>query len=412
MCNTIRMYLIRVPMLLVLCGASPLTASEPVSVDQLVEWAIRRHPELLALEADLEAARAAKAQAGIWQNPEFSGDIGQKTIRDSGDDGLVYSVGLAQTFEYPGKSATRKAIAEKQIELAGEGLSVFKRTLEADVRSLAAEWLVHRDLIEIVRGLVDATGSALDDYLKRRPAGAQQTIEQKLVEGAILDMNRVLLEAERDASGSLAALNQLLGRPDSEPLNLEMKDVIGISTDWSSVTLSNHPLARLRAMELDQSRLLAEEIRLNGRPDLTAGPYYNEESAGEDEYTVGLVFSISLPLWNRARGDMARAQAEQEKALSVLRQTDREVQAEWNRHRRDAGHYQALLDQFTRERIESMRSAAELAAQQFMVGAVSAPLFLDMQREFLSAAVTRHEALGGITRATSALYALYQVGEE
>jgi len=391
---------------------TPVSAADPVSVKQLVDQAIERHPELLAMESELEAARAAKAQAGTWSHPELAGDIGQKTVRDSGDDGLVYSVELAQTFEYPGKIATRKAIAGKHIELAEMGLEVFRRTLEMEIRTLAGEWTAHRALSDTLNDLAATTEAALDGYLKRTPAGAQQTIEQKLVEGAILDMKREVLEANREAAASLAALNQMLGRPDGELLNIDMASVTATRIDTPAISLTHHPLTRLRAMELELARLEAEGTRLNARPDVTAGPYYNEESAGEDEYTVGVVFSVPLPLWNRTSGDAAKAQADQDKAIAAMALSERELLGEWNRRLRDVEHYKALLDQFSEVRLSSMRAAAELAAQQFQAGAISAPLFLDMQREYISSVVTRHEALSGFNREISAMNAFTMGGEK
>ena len=109
-------------------------AAEPVPLDALVAETVARNPELKFYEAEIAAAKGGRVTAGEWANPELSGELGNKRVRDLGGnkigDGPVWSVSLAQTFEFPGRVSLRKAIAGRQIdhrvpyEVAGDGEEV------------------------------------------------------------------------------------------------------------------------------------------------------------------------------------------------------------------------------------------------------------------------------------------------
>jgi len=121
-------------------SAARLLAEETITLDALVAEALANNPELKFYEAEVAAAKGERRAAGEWANPELSAELGNKRVEDlSGNklgDGAVWSVSVAQTFEFPGRVSLRKAIAGKQIELANLGLEQFRVALAAQVRSL------------------------------------------------------------------------------------------------------------------------------------------------------------------------------------------------------------------------------------------------------------------------------------
>src|SRR5207245_2927339 len=121
-------------------NAAPASTNE-VSVESLVREALARNPELNFYKAEIAAAKGERRTAGTFANPELSSQVGAKHARNAQSgltgEGLAWSVSVLQTFEYPGRLALRKAIANRQIELAELGYAQFRAALVAKTRSAA-----------------------------------------------------------------------------------------------------------------------------------------------------------------------------------------------------------------------------------------------------------------------------------
>jgi cobalt-zinc-cadmium efflux system outer membrane protein len=119
-------------------GAEPESGAAKtnvVSLDALVAEVLERNPEVNFYKAEIAAAKGARRTAGTMANPELSSQIGVKRAQDTGTglsgEGLAWSVSVLQTFEYPGRLALRKAIANRQIEAAQLGYEQFRAALVA-----------------------------------------------------------------------------------------------------------------------------------------------------------------------------------------------------------------------------------------------------------------------------------------
>src|SRR5258708_6971823 len=121
-------------------NAKPASANE-VSVESLVQEALAKNPELNFYKAEIAAAKGERRTAATLANPEITSQVGAKRARsaESGltGEGLAWSVSVLQTFEYPGRLGLRKAIANRQIELAELGYEQFRAALIAKTRSAA-----------------------------------------------------------------------------------------------------------------------------------------------------------------------------------------------------------------------------------------------------------------------------------
>ena len=113
------------------------------TVEDLVRLAMANNAEMRAFEAEVAAPKAANT-GGIFQNPEISTEIGAREVRDSQNalqgNGTTFSIAMTQTFEFPGKGTLRKAIANKNVEIAELGLEQFRLALAGHVLSLTNTW--------------------------------------------------------------------------------------------------------------------------------------------------------------------------------------------------------------------------------------------------------------------------------
>src|SRR4051812_16967471 len=149
------------------------TAQEPHSPEALVRQALERNPEVNYYRAEIVAAKGGLKTAGTIRNPELNTHAGYKNSRDSGasGEGGTFALSADQTFEYPGRVALRKAIANRDVRLAELRLAQFELSLAARVRALAYGVLLAREKLAPLREISDRF-EALTNILKQRePAG-------------------------------------------------------------------------------------------------------------------------------------------------------------------------------------------------------------------------------------------------
>src|SRR5262249_3082665 len=122
---------------------SPLLAAEAerLSTATLVGTITAQNPELKFYEAEIAAAKSAARFSTALPDPELSCDGGRKRVRSSNGtlagEGVAWTVSVTQTFEWPGRLALRKSIANRDVELAELGLARFRAALAARTRLLA-----------------------------------------------------------------------------------------------------------------------------------------------------------------------------------------------------------------------------------------------------------------------------------
>lgn len=382
-------------MLMVLASVS-LTAAEfepPARTpDQLVAEALQNHPELRFYEAELEAARAGRRSAGRLADPEVSASAGLKSQRSDGviSDGIAWSASVMQPFEWPGRMGLRKAIANRDIELAELGLERFKVALAGRVRLLAFGVAAARDQETAAREVAERFTALREVLVQRDPAGLTPLLETRVIEATELNARRRANDALLHRESAQRELNRVRNMPLDSPIVIVLDDrrlsPLTNASEWVAVASTNSFELRSLKAELEQQKL---EVRLarHGRfPSIAAGPTYSEERAGSDrEQVIGLGISLPLPLWNRNRdvADVARArelQAETVLAVELRRIEDRVLSAvhAYEIRRRE-------MDQWRPDAIRHFREAAELADRHYRLGAVPVSTYVELQKQYLEA---------------------------
>jgi len=185
-----------------------------LSLDALVEEIQSRHPELGFYRAEVAAARAGVRGARQWENPELSVEVGSKRVWDRGrgvtlGDGAVWSVALAQPFEWPGRVALRKAIANQQIEMAELGLAQFQAALASRARTLGRSVLAAQEQAEAAEEVAARFQALLAVLVQRGPAGVTPVLDQRIIEAHAITLSRQAAEARRAVQAGLLEINQL-----------------------------------------------------------------------------------------------------------------------------------------------------------------------------------------------------------
>ncbi len=380
-------------------------AANTLSVDAVVEAVVRHNPELEFYHAEIAAAKAGRRTAAQWQNPEVSADLGGKRVWDRGGhalgDGAAWSVSVGQAFEYPGRIALRKAIANGQVELADLGLAQFQASLAARARTKAQLALAAQQKADAVHEVAQRFRSLLDVLVQRDPAGVTPLLDQRIIEATSVTLQRRAAQAGREVQGALLELNQLRGSPAGAPLRLTGSLEVPTNAPSLPVLLeaaaTNSFDLRMRQAELAQQGFRVQLARNERYPTVTLTPFFASERANDEQQIVGLGVSVPVPLWTRNQGNIDAARAREQQAEASLRATQRDVE------RRVADHALALsthlveMAQWRPDAQAQFREAAELADRHFRLGAVPVTTYVEMQLKYLDALeallATRHEAL-------------------
>ena len=374
-------------------------------MDAVVEAVVQQNPELEFYHAEIEAAKAGRRIATRWQNPELSADLGSKRVWERGGsslgDGPAWSVSVAQTFEYPGRIALRKAIANRQVELAELGLTQFKASLAARARTKAQMALAAQQKTDAAEEVAERFRSLLEVLVQRDLAGVTPLLDRRIIEANSVMLQRRVAQARRELQGALLELNQLRGVPAGAPLrvrgSLEVPTNAPALPLLLAVAATNSFDLRMRQAELTQQGFQVQLARNERYPSVTVAPFYASEKANDEQRIVGVGVSVPVPLWDRKRGNIDAARAREQQAEAALRVTQRDVERRVTDHALSLETRLAEMAQWRPDAQAQFREAAELADRHFRLGAVPVTIYIEMQMKYLDALEallqTRQEAL-------------------
>lgn len=366
-------------------------AAKPVSIRELVMESLANNPELRFYEAEVKAARAGRKSAGLWPNPELSGELGRKAVR--GDDlhaeGLAWSVAVLQPIEWPGRIGLRKAIANRDLELAELGLERFRSALAARVQFLALSWAGSRERAAAAREVADRMHALRETLLQRDPAGLTPLLETRVIEATAVIAQRSASETALAMRRAQIELNRLRGAPLHEEVQvgssrLEFHRPIDAAVLLAMARTNNFDL-RLRATELAQQGYRTELARNERFPTLSIGPSYSEERGGERERIVGLALSVPVPLWNRNSGNIEAAKARQLQAETSFQVALREAETRVLEAALSYDTKYREMQQWRPDAIQHFKEAAELADRHYRLGAVPISTYLELQKQYVEA---------------------------
>lgn len=377
---------------LCLAATSPC-AAEPISLDALVADTVARNPELKFYEAEIAAARGGRVTAGQWDNPELSTEFGHKSVRAPGGphlgDGPIWAVSVSQRLEFPGRLSLRKALADRQIDLAELGLAQFRTALTMRARSLGYRLIAARQRAAAAAEVAKRFQDLLAVLVQRDPAGIAPLLETRIIEASALTLGRRASEAAIAARTAQFELNQLRGVPVSTPVDLAPTSVSLVAPpDLDSLIAGARERnfdVRARIAELEQQGLRVQLSRNERWPSVTVGPFVSSERGADKELRVGVGITVPLPVLNQNAGSIETAKARESQAEVALGVTLREVERKVAAAR---AAYETLLGEMAlwpSGAVERFRDAARAGDEHYRLGALPIATYRELQSQYLDA---------------------------
>ncbi len=307
------------------CGAT--NQIELLTLDQALEMAERRHPQLAETRALIEAASGRAQQAGTFPNPEAILGAQQIPVQSYPVPDRQYVAGFGQTIPLGNRLAKAREAELLDREVRLRGLESVHRQLRKRVHGSFATALYQESAFQAQSRITAGLGSMVAVTKARLDAG--DVIPQDLARSE-MELARAEVELRRSESlrkQGLIALAAAVGDPDLEVKSVEgnLEVAFEVPTlDALAANLSTQPElqaaeAGVRASSARIALAKAERI-----PDVKVEALYHRLEVSEQN-TFDLGMSFPLPLFNRNQGKLREARSEALAAEARVRNTANEL---------------------------------------------------------------------------------------
>lgn len=312
-------------------------------------------------------------------------------------------------IERGGKRQSRMAYAAAEREAAGLGVRELTRRVVFAVESAYVDVQLAKANLALAQQNLEYLQNVVRVNQARLASGDLAQVELDRSQIAALQYATAVDEARLQLEQSKTQLRLLIGRTQpGAPIEVDDR----FRSDALSV--SEPEIARLAFdrrpdLLLDQQAKVRSQADLrlqlaNGKVDYSIGAEYTHQRAwGIGGSSVGLYFSMPLPLFNRNQGEIARAEQEIALAGARVAAANAEVAAEVEKAYREYEVSRTLLANVETNMLAKARAVRETTEYSYRRGEATLVEFLDAQRAFNDTMQTYNAARAGYARS------LYQI---
>ena len=382
------------------CGnASSLEASEAfrtLTIREAVNEAVQQNLALLAEQANLSIAEAGLISARLRPNPVLSGSAESLDLLGTGFDATnnagppQYAVRIDVPFERAHKRELRTDVADLAKRAAAARVADVLRRLKLDVTLASVDVLEAKARLELAQENLQTLERLVQLNERRLTSGAIPQLEVTRSRVAMLQYRGSVRSAQLALTEARLKLLPLLGRkPGEQPVDID--DRLGVRPASVAPDLAGLLQAArttrpdLLALQSDNARTEAD-LRLQiaqGKVDYTVGAEYRREQGINGRGNMlGLFVSVPLPVFNRNQGEIARAEAERERARRSLAAVEADVAREVAAAYHGYESARELLSEVERDLLAPAKEARAGTTYVYQAGATSLLDVLDAQRAF------------------------------
>ncbi|MEZ4599357.1 MAG: TolC family protein [Syntrophotaleaceae bacterium] len=403
----------------------PALAQETVGerLQDLVDQALLRNPDLQAAEARWRMAEHTVIPAGSLDDPRFSFALSNYPIDSfSGDEtpmtGKEFQ--LSQMLPFPGKLGSKKEMASQQAEWFRKHYEDARLQLVREVKDAWYQVYFEQRAMAITRENI----STLDDFIRLTETryevgtGLQQDVLKAQVERSKL-LER-FFNLQQQYASSLAEFNRLLSRapdtPVETPRELEPTTVVGELQEFIKESRTYRPVFAGYQSMIDRYQAQRKLAKLDYYPDVSlwAGYRQREDVPGDPAEGTDFVsagFSINIPLWQGKRREaVAEADSGVRMALRQLEDMANRIDFAIADQYAKLAKNRDLVELFKTGIIPQAEQSFEATLSAYQVGDVDFLNLLDSQLTLYRYQIDYHRALSDYQRSVAGLEAA--VGKE
>ncbi|MDH7501075.1 MAG: TolC family protein, partial [candidate division NC10 bacterium] len=320
------------------------------------------------------------------------------------------SVELSQPLEFPSKRKYRRQAAEMDLQALAYERQASQLNLTFEVKSAFYHLLLAKKSLEVAQDNQKSAQTLLSSAKIRVEVGEAPEFERIKAQVEAARASNEVQKAHSQVSLAKAALNTLMGRPASRPLEiagdlespLEEIDLEPLLQK----ALEGHPLIRQQNYLVRKQGHLLQLAKSSRIPDVALSGFYEWET---DKERAGVGLSLPLPLWYRQKGEISSAAAEKAKAEAELAHLRNEIIHSVTEAHQGYLISKDLVNVFSQQLLKQAEETRRIAEISYREGASGILDLIEAQRtarqtflEYLQALYELKVAEAALERATGA----------
>lgn len=300
-----------------------------VTVDQAVALAIERNVDIKSAEAQVRAAAARRAGAGLLlpRNPDLSIEAGPRRRAEQAGT-MDLEVALDQSIPIAGQRGLRIEVADALTEAARARLVLRRIQVVAAVREAYARALAAGARLAVSEQADRLSQDLLRAAEERYKEGASSRIEVNTARVERARALRDLVVARKQQIVAKAALGLVTGVSAAPSWTLIEPARTSTATSRGDVeaevtnAVERHPTVVAARADVAAARSTRTLAGREAVPDVRVGASYSRE---EEASIIKGRLSIGLPVFDRRQAERGVAEAQRTQAEQLLAASEREI---------------------------------------------------------------------------------------
>ncbi len=381
-----------------------------VTVDQAIQEAIAKNLDLVAQRLNVSVAEAREITARLRPNPVLTvagqtlNLLGANYSPDTPLGPNQLNIHTDLPMERGHKREERIALAKELKSLAELGVREAMRQVIFAVQTAFVDIQQAKNNLALAQGNLQSLERLVGINESRLKAGDLAQVELDRSRVAAFQYRVAVQQAQLQLDQARTRLQLLLGRKLRSPGfdavgELRRDDITGTPEEIGKRALTFRPdyLAGQQAQVRSQADLRLQLA--NGKVDYTIGAEVTHQRAwGVGGSSVGLYFSMPLPVFNKNQGEILRAKREISQAGAQKEALETSIAAEVEQALRQYTVSRQLLTSVETDILVKAKSVRDITEYSYRLGEASLVEFLDAQRAFNDATQTFNDARASYAR--------------
>ncbi len=366
-----------------------------LTLQEAIRLAIGRNPSLAAAKNEIQAAEGDKIAASKRLNPAVS--LQAEDFKLSSNPGPFFQTQeITLRFDYEIERGGRRRL---RTEAAGQALKAQRlayqdrvRLMTLEVERAFARAMLAKSNLEASHSLLDETERMISLNRVRFEQGEISALELNRIEVEKLKFQDDVFQSDLMLRNAKSSLLALLNAPDLSR-NLDVEGSLQITGQAAEPGLPQRaPLAELLRIAYERrpdiASRLEEKKRANAEtllqrairyPNITVGGGYKRNLADNS-----IVFGVTIPLkiFNRNEGEIARAEAEQERAANLVAAVRKEIELEVQQAYNAAEVNRQRVEYIGTRYMKKAGEASRVTLASYNLGGATLLDYLDAQRAY------------------------------
>ncbi len=270
-------------------------AEKTTAFSDLVSEIVSNNTSASVSERTINSEISALSSANNLSDPEaeFSHQWGQEGI------GNKWSVGVSQSFEWPGVYASRKnQISAEKLALGQVHLENI-RQIRLEIRSTLIEVVYYKQLIQLAKSQVERIDSLYSIYLKGADLGEISKLDINKLKIERINISRELFDAENSLKECCDKLAELNGGKNCDAIIAKVNEFPSEELlpmqHYKTAALQNDPTRAYRTHMTDAARYEMQALKRSSIPGFSIG-YNHDYELGE--HFNGISIGVTLPIFS------------------------------------------------------------------------------------------------------------------